>query len=168
MVGVIGCGDEEAAAAHIARYVTKPVVAYIAGVTAPAGKRMGHAGAVISGGKGTAADKFRALEEAGARIVKSPAELGSAMAEMLGLHRRSRAAATMIAERPVAMRARASKASPLKKAANKGTAKPAASKAASRVTAAGRKSASKKSSPTRNKPAVKQATAKSTGRKAAK
>src|SRR5690606_12100485 len=191
MVGEIGGGDEEAAAAHIARFVTKPVVAYIAGVTAPAGKRMGHAGAVISGGKGTAADKFRALEEAGARIVKSPAELGSAMAEMLGVHRRSRAAATMIAERPVAMRAKASKESPLKKAANKGTAKPAASKAASRVTVARRKPAAKKSSPVRGKPAakksstargkpaskksspaarsrpaVKQARAKSTGRKA--
>ena len=62
MVGEIGGSDEEAAAAHIAQFVSKPVVAYIAGVTAPAGKRMGHAGAVVSGGKGTAADKFKALE----------------------------------------------------------------------------------------------------------
>jgi succinyl-CoA synthetase alpha subunit len=87
MVGEIGGSDEEAAAEHIRRYVTKPVVAYIAGVTAPAGKRMGHAGAVIAGGKGTAADKYRALEAARVRTVKSPAELGSAMAELLGKRR---------------------------------------------------------------------------------
>jgi succinyl-CoA synthetase alpha subunit len=87
MVGEIGGSDEEAAAEHIRRYVSKPVVAYIAGVTAPAGKRMGHAGAVIAGGKGTAADKYRALEAARVRTVKSPAELGRAMAELLGKRR---------------------------------------------------------------------------------
>jgi succinyl-CoA synthetase alpha subunit len=84
MVGEIGGSDEEAAAEHIRRFVNKPVVAYIAGVTAPAGKRMGHAGAVIAGGKGTAAEKYRALEAAGVRTVRSPAELGSAMAQLLG------------------------------------------------------------------------------------
>jgi succinyl-CoA synthetase alpha subunit len=84
MVGEIGGSDEEAAAEHIRRFVSKPVVAYIAGVTAPPGKRMGHAGAVIAGGKGTAADKYRALAAAGVRAVKSPADLGKAMAELLG------------------------------------------------------------------------------------
>jgi succinyl-CoA synthetase alpha subunit len=87
MVGEIGGTDEEAAADFIHKYVTKPVVAYIAGVTAPAGKRMGHAGAVIAGGKGTAADKYRALDKSGARTVKSPADLGKAMAEMLAKRR---------------------------------------------------------------------------------
>jgi len=92
MVGEIGGSDEEAAAEHIRRFVSKPVVAYIAGVTAPPGKRMGHAGAVIAGGKGTAADKFRALEAAGVRTVRSPAELGSAMLEVLTRRRREQAA----------------------------------------------------------------------------
>jgi succinyl-CoA synthetase alpha subunit len=84
MVGEIGGSDEEAAAEFIRKNVSKPVVAYIAGVTAPAGKRMGHAGAIVSGGKGTAADKFKALERAGVRTVKSPADLGKSIAEQLG------------------------------------------------------------------------------------
>jgi succinyl-CoA synthetase alpha subunit len=87
MVGEIGGTDEEAAADFIRKFVTKPVVAYIAGVTAPPGKRMGHAGAVIAGGKGTAADKYRALDKSGARTVKSPADLGKAMAELLAKRR---------------------------------------------------------------------------------
>jgi succinyl-CoA synthetase alpha subunit len=90
MVGEIGGSDEEAAADYIRRHVTKPVLAYIAGVTAPAGKRMGHAGAVIAGGKGTAADKYAALEEAGVRTVHSPAELGSGMKAALAARRRKK------------------------------------------------------------------------------
>jgi succinyl-CoA synthetase alpha subunit len=89
MVGEIGGSDEEAGAEFIRQHVTKPVVAYIAGVTAPPGKRMGHAGAVIAGGKGTAADKFRALEAAGVRTVRSPAELGSAIEEQLRKRRKA-------------------------------------------------------------------------------
>ncbi len=84
MVGEIGGTDEEAAAEYMQSEVSKPVVAYIAGVTAPPGKRMGHAGAIIAGGKGTADDKFRALDAAGAATVRSPAELGSTMMELLG------------------------------------------------------------------------------------
>ncbi len=99
MVGEIGGSDEEAAAAYIRKYVSKPVVAYIAGVTAPPGKRMGHAGAVIAGGKGTAADKFAALEAAGVRTVKSPAELGSAMLEQLKKRRPRKPAARRPATR---------------------------------------------------------------------
>jgi len=90
MVGEIGGNDEERAAEYIRRHVTKPVVAYIAGVTAPAGKRMGHAGAVIAGGKGTAADKYAALEEAGVRTVRSAADLGVAMKKALAAKRRKR------------------------------------------------------------------------------
>jgi succinyl-CoA synthetase alpha subunit len=84
LIGEIGGAEEEAAAAFIADEMTKPVVAYVAGVTAPPGRRMGHAGAIVSGGKGGAAAKIDALTAAGAHVVADPTELGSRMAEVLG------------------------------------------------------------------------------------
>ncbi|WP_296899844.1 succinate--CoA ligase subunit alpha [Thiohalocapsa sp.] len=84
LVGEIGGDAEERAAAHVVERISKPVVAYIAGVTAPPGKRMGHAGAIVSGSAGTAEGKFTALAAAGVQIVRSPAEMGSAVVALLG------------------------------------------------------------------------------------
>jgi succinyl-CoA synthetase alpha subunit len=119
LVGEIGGSDEEAAAEFIRKYVTKPVVAYIAGVTAPPGKRMGHAGAIVAGGKGTAADKYEAFKKAGVRTVKSPAELGSAMSELL--HSRPVRSRSVAAHRPAEPAvARPSKPQPMAKASKSG------------------------------------------------
>ncbi len=132
MVGEIGGSDEEAGAEYIRRHVTKPVVAYIAGVTAPPGKRMGHAGAVISGGKGTAADKFAALEAARVTTVRSPADLGAAIAKLIQGRARpanANAAAGRVAKKSV------------KKVGAKTAKKPAARKAARKAARPARKAA---------------------------
>jgi succinyl-CoA synthetase alpha subunit len=155
MVGEIGGADEEAAADFIRTNVTKPVVAYIAGVTAPAGKRMGHAGAIVSGGKGTAAEKFAALARAGVRTVKTPADLGKAIAEQL--QKKAQKKAGKSAARPAAKAAvKTSKAvvkSAVKKPAAKAPGKVAKAKPAAKTKAAPVKA--KVAAAKAKKPAVK-------------
>ena len=151
LVGEIGGSDEEVAAEFIHKYVSKPVVAYIAGVTAPAGKRMGHAGAIVAGGKGTAADKYGAFEKAGVRTVKSPAELGSAMNELLRKRRAD------VAAKRAAMRAAARKEEAEAAKAEAALARKAAPKSAAK--------APKKTAPQAKKKAVAKKVAKPVAKK---
>ena len=165
MVGEIGGADEEAAADFIRQNVTKPVVAYIAGVTAPSGKRMGHAGAIVSGGKGTAADKFAALERAGVRTVKSPADLGKAIAEQL--NKRSAKKTVSVP----AKKAAPAKAAPAKAAAKKSKAPVKAAKAPVKKAAAKKAPAKKapaKKARSKKAPTKKPVPAKKSGKKSAK
>jgi len=100
MIGEIGGHAEETAAEFIKRHVKKPVVGFIAGQTAPPGRRMGHAGAIISGGQGTAKEKYEALRAAGIHTVASPAEIGETMARVLGKGKRARKTSTVSRKRP--------------------------------------------------------------------
>lgn len=139
MIGEIGGSAEEEAAAYIKKFVKKPVVGFIAGRTAPAGRRMGHAGAIISGGKGTAADKMEAMKKAGIYVVESPAEIGVTMQKALAKLKAKTAA------KPAA------KAAPKKKAALKPLAKKSASKSKPKAKSAAKKAVKTKAKTSKKK-----------------
>ena len=141
LIGEIGGSDEEEAAQYIKRHVKKPVVAFVAGQTAPAGKRMGHAGAIISGGSGTAADKMAAFEAAGIAVARIPSEIPGLISQAMSRRRKSgvkaapkRAAAKKTASKSAASkRIAAKKAAPKRAAASKRNAAKPAKRAASKV-----------------------------------
>jgi succinyl-CoA synthetase alpha subunit len=123
MIGEIGGTAEEEAAAYIKKFVKKPVVGFIAGRTAPAGRRMGHAGAIISGGKGTAAEKMTIMKKAGIKVVESPAEIGVTMQKALSAYSANAGKAKITAKKVVKKVSKNSKPKAGAKAAVKKTAK---------------------------------------------